>query len=111
MLPPIHKVKKCKKRFSVYSQNSLYTIFCESTVSKSILLTHIVDLNWQAISASVETVPIAEWFEKLSWACANHQVVYGIAMHRTLPLAPLVNRGKGFPFAVTHLPLTACINC
>ena len=32
MLRSIRKVKKHKNRFSVNSQNLLYTIFCESTV-------------------------------------------------------------------------------
>ena len=32
MLRPIRKVKILKNRFSVNSQNLLYTIFCESTV-------------------------------------------------------------------------------
>ena len=33
MLRPIRKVEKRKIRFSVNSQNLLYTIFCESTVT------------------------------------------------------------------------------
>ena len=32
MLRPIRKVRKRKNRYSVNSQNLLYTIFCESTV-------------------------------------------------------------------------------
>ena len=37
MLRPIRKVKNRKNRFSVNSQNLLYTIFCESTVFKIIV--------------------------------------------------------------------------
>ena len=45
MLRPIRKVEKRKNRFSVNSQNLLYTIFCESTVS------NVVDQMWPEISA------------------------------------------------------------
>ena len=84
MLQPIRKVKKGKNRFSVNSQNLLYTILFESTVSESILLTRVVDLNCRLSVQVWGTAPIAEWFETLSWACAYHQVVYGIAMHQSL---------------------------
>ena len=43
MLRPIRKVKNLKNRFSVNSQNLLYTIFCESTVCISFVLGRTVN--------------------------------------------------------------------